>query len=62
MAKKMTRDELNDLYDFEFDGTHGEVKIGTLTFSASRVYRLCDNDGYRLAVNDYADAHDIEML
>lgn len=58
----MTYDEAMDAFDAEFDLQHGEVNIGTLTFSPSRVFRLCDNDGYRLAVHAYADAMDVEVV
>jgi len=43
-------------YDEFLDDTYGDIKLGELTYSASRVLETCDPVAYRCGHNDYNDS------
>lgn len=47
-------------YDEFLNEVDGPVKIGSLTFDASRVLRKLDPIAYRVGFFDWADAEDID--
>jgi hypothetical protein len=47
---------MDDLYDEWLDEALGEVKIGTLTYQASRVLKEVDPTAYRCGFGDFTDS------
>jgi hypothetical protein len=56
VIKEMSDDELKEQYDELLDEIYGEVKLGNLTFSPSRIIRELDPVAYRTGLNDYEDS------
>ena len=50
------RKHLKEQYDEMLDEVYGEIKIGTLTFSPSRVLRELDPTAYRIGLSEYEDS------
>jgi len=50
----ITEDELEEAFDDALD-QQDIIKIGSLTFSPSKVLRLCDPIAYRIGLDEYAD-------
>ena len=46
-------------YDEMLDECYGEIKLGGLTFSSSRVLKKMDPVAYRCWFNDWADSENI---
>lgn len=55
MLLEITEGMLTEMYDEMLD-EHGEVRIGTLTYSASEVLKAVDPIAYRTGLSDYADS------
>ena len=53
-AQWLTEDELEESFDDALD-QQGDIKIGSLTFSPSRVLHQCDPIAYRIGLDEYAD-------
>ena len=53
-AEWLTEDELHESFDDALDQQE-PLRIGSLTFSPSKVLRLCDPIAYRMGVDEYAD-------
>lgn len=56
VIKEMSDDDLKEQYDELLDEIYGEVKLGNLTFSPSRIIRELDPIAYRTGLNDYEDS------
>ena len=56
VIKEMSDDDLKEQYDELLDEIYGEVKLGNLTFSPSRIIRELDPVAYRTGLNDYEDS------
>lgn len=56
VIKEMSDDDLKEQYDELLDEIYGEVKLGNLTFSPSRIIRELDPIAYRTGLNDYYDS------
>ena len=55
-----TERELKDFYDDMLDECNPEIKIGSLTYSPSQVFKDCDPLAYRMGFDEYADEDYIE--
>lgn len=55
MLLAITEAQLVEMYDEALD-EYGEVKISTLTYSASQVLKAVDPIAYRTGLSDYADS------
>tara|TARA_R100000781_G_scaffold110566_1_gene76108 strand:+ start:7807 stop:8007 length:201 start_codon:yes stop_codon:yes gene_type:complete len=56
ILKEMSDDDLKEQYDEMLDEIYPEIKIGTLTFSPSRVLRELDPTAYRIGLSEYEDS------
>ena len=56
IKEKLSDDDLKEQYDEMLDEVYGEIKIGTLTFSPSRVLRELDPTAYRIGLSEYEDS------
>ena len=56
VIKEMSDDELKEQYDELLDEIYGEVKLGNLTFSPSRIIRELDPIAYRTGLGEYEDS------
>lgn len=56
IKEKLSDDDLREQYDEMLDEVYGEIKIGTLTFSPSRVLRELDPTAYRIGLSEYEDS------
>jgi len=56
IKEKLSDDDLREQYDEMLDEVYGEIKIGTLTFSPSRVLRELDETAYRIGLYEYEDS------
>lgn len=54
-----TWNEAYEAYDEFLDST-GEVEIGTLTYSASRVLKEVDPTAYRVGLADFLDSEGVD--
>ena len=52
----MSDDDLKEQYDELLDEIYGEVKLGNLTFSPSRIIRELDPIAYRTGLSEYEDS------
>lgn len=53
-AQWITDEQLEECFDDALD-QQDIIKIGSLTFSPSKVLRLCDPIAYRIGLDEYAD-------
>lgn len=53
-ANWISEDDLEESFDDALD-QQGDIKIGSLTFSPSKVLRLCDPIAYNIGLDEYAD-------
>ena len=51
----LSDDEMHERYDDYLDDITGEINIGCLTFSGSRIVKELDETAYRCGFNDYLD-------
>jgi len=56
VIKEMSDDDLKEQYDELLDEIYGEVKLGNLTFSPSRIIRELDPIAYRTGLSEYEDS------
>lgn len=56
VIKEMSDDDLKEQYDEMLDEIYGEVKLGNLTFSPSRIIRELDPIAYRTGLGEYEDS------
>lgn len=54
--EKLSDDDLREQYDDMLDEVYGEVKLGNLTFSPSRIIRELDETAYRIGLYEYEDS------
>lgn len=56
IKEKLSDDDLREQYEEMLDEIYPEIKIGTLTFSPSRVLRELDETAYRIGLSEYEDS------
>jgi len=56
IKEKLSDDDLREQFEEMIDEIYPEIKIGTLTFSPSRVLRELDPTAYRIGLYEYEDS------
>ena len=56
IKEKLSDDDLREQYEEMLDEIYGEVKLGNLTFSPSRIIRVLDETAYRIGLSEYEDS------
>ena len=54
-GKELTDHDIEVMHDDMLDEVVGDLQIGNLTFSPSRVLKTCDQIAYRCSLNEYID-------